>query len=81
MVSGMSLAGTFFFYGLINFCGGVLLYFILPETESRTLKEIEDHFAGVQSLKNKPKKEKLQLKEKWAAANPAMIYDDTESKL
>ncbi|XP_076632356.1 facilitated trehalose transporter Tret1 isoform X1 [Colletes latitarsis] len=81
MVNGMSLAGTFFFYGLMNVAGGVLLYFILPETEGRTLKEIEDHYAGVQSLKNKPKKKDLPFKEKWAATNPAVIYDDTESKM
>ncbi|KAG7212251.1 hypothetical protein KM043_012581 [Ampulex compressa] len=77
----MSLAGTFMFYGLINIMGGVLLYFILPETEGRTLREIEEHYAGIQSLKNRPKKEELPFKEKWAATNPAVMYDDTESKL
>lgn len=81
MVGGMSLAGTFFFYALINFIGGTLLYFILPETEGRTLREIEEHYAGVQNLKNRPKQEELQFKEKWAVTNPAVIYDDTESKL
>ncbi|XP_043796666.1 facilitated trehalose transporter Tret1-like [Apis laboriosa] len=81
MVNGMSLPGTFFFYALINFVGGILLYFILPETEGRSLKEIEEHYAGIQSLKTRPKKEKLAFKEKWAAANPAVIYDDIESKL
>lgn len=77
----MSLAGTFFFYGLINVLGGVVLYFMLPETEGRTLKEIEDHYAGVQSLKHKPKKESIPIKEKWAASNPVVICDDNESKL
>lgn len=81
MVNGMSLPGTFLFYTLINFAGGALLYFILPETEGRSLKEIEEHYAGIQSLKTRPKKEELSFKEKWAASNPAIIYDDTESKL
>ncbi|XP_060829670.1 facilitated trehalose transporter Tret1-like [Bombus pascuorum] len=81
MVNGMSLPGTFLFYTLINFAGGALLYFILPETEGRSLKEIEEHYAGIQSLKTRPKKEELAFKEKWAASNPAVIYDDTESKL
>lgn len=81
MVGGMSLAGTFLFYAMINLVGGLLLYFILPETEGRTLKEIEEHYAGVQSLKHRPKKEELPFKEKWAATNPAVIYDDNESKL
>ncbi|XP_076220601.1 facilitated trehalose transporter Tret1 isoform X2 [Nomia melanderi] len=81
MMDGMTLAGTFFFYGLINILGGVVLYFMLPETEGRTLKEIEDHYAGVQSLKHKPKKESIPIKEKWAASNPVVICDDNESKL
>ena len=45
------------------------------------MKEIEEHFAGVQNLKNRPNKEEVQFKEKWAATNPAIIYDDNESKL
>lgn len=81
MVNGMSMPGTFLFYALINFAGGVLLYFILPETEGRSLKEIEEHYAGIQSLRSRPRKEELAFKEKWAASNPAVVYDDTESKL
>ncbi|XP_043515060.1 facilitated trehalose transporter Tret1-like [Frieseomelitta varia] len=81
MVDGMSMPGTFLFYSSINFAGGVLLYFILPETEGRSLKEIEEHYAGIQSLKSRPRKEELAFKEKWAASNPAVVYDDTESKL
>ncbi|XP_017761257.1 PREDICTED: facilitated trehalose transporter Tret1-like [Eufriesea mexicana] len=80
MVNSMTLPGTFFFYCLLNLAGGVLLYFVLPETEGRSLKEIEEHYAGVQSLKTRPKKEEMAFKEKWAATNPAVIYDD-ESKL
>nr|XP_033330310.1 facilitated trehalose transporter Tret1-like [Megalopta genalis] len=81
MMNGMTLVGTFFFYGLINILGGLVLYFVLPETEGRTLKEIEDHYLGVQSLKHKPKKESIAIKEKWAATNTVMVCDDTESKL
>ncbi|CAL7942106.1 unnamed protein product [Xylocopa violacea] len=81
MVNGMTLAGTFLFYAIVNFIGGALLYFILPETEGRSLKEIQEHFAGIQNLKTRPKTEDLPFKEKWAATNPAVIYDDTESKL
>lgn len=82
MVSGMSLFGTFLFYALINFMGGWLLFVILPETEGRTLREIEEHYAGIQNLKDRPSKERHAVKEKWAAANPAVVYDETvESKL
>ncbi|KAL2727537.1 facilitated trehalose transporter Tret1-like isoform X1 [Vespula maculifrons] len=80
MKASMSLSGTLFFYALINFIGGIVLYYILPETEGRTLREIEEHYAGIQNLKDRPKKEELPFKEKWAATNPTAIYDD-ESKL
>ncbi|XP_024867862.1 facilitated trehalose transporter Tret1-like [Temnothorax curvispinosus] len=82
MVNGMSLSGTFFFYSLINAAGLCLMYLILPETEGRTLREIEEHYAGIQSLKNRPKKEQQATKEQWAVANPAIVYDENiESKL
>ncbi|XP_015186014.1 PREDICTED: facilitated trehalose transporter Tret1-like isoform X2 [Polistes dominula] len=80
MKSGMTLSGTLLFYALINCIGGIILYYILPETEGRTLREIEEHYAGIQNLKDRPKKEELPFKEKWAATNPTVIYDD-ESKL
>nr|XP_012225934.1 PREDICTED: facilitated trehalose transporter Tret1 [Linepithema humile] len=82
MVNGMSLSGTFLFYAFINFAGLCFLYVILPETEGRTLREIEEHYAGIQNLKNRPTKKQHAAKEKWAATNPAIIYDEnTESKL
>lgn len=81
MVEGMGLSGTFLFYAGVNLVGGIALYLSLPETEGRTLKEIEEHFAGIQSLKHRPKNGEIVFKEKWAAANPAMVPDDVESKL
>ncbi|XP_058790660.1 facilitated trehalose transporter Tret1-like isoform X2 [Phymastichus coffea] len=54
MVQSMTLAGTFLFFTLINFFGLIVLYFILPETEGRTLQEIEQHYAGVRNLKDRP---------------------------
>lgn len=62
MKGSMSLSGTFFFYALMNFAGGFLLYYILPETEGRTLREIEEHYAGVQNLKSSKKEEDDHLK-------------------
>ncbi|KAH0550116.1 facilitated trehalose transporter Tret1-like isoform X1 [Cotesia glomerata] len=81
MVDLMYLWGTFFFYASVNVIGFIVMYYLLPETEGRTLKEIEDHYAGIESLNNKPSKDKSQLKEKWAVSNPAMVVDDLESKL
>lgn len=37
MISSMTLAGTFWFYSAVSLLGAGLLYFILPETEGRTL--------------------------------------------
>lgn len=82
IMSGLTLSGTFFFHFLINLVGGCLLFVILPETEGRTLREIEEHYAGIQDLRDKPRKEQHVLKEKWAATNPAVVYDESsESKL
>ncbi|OXU23108.1 hypothetical protein TSAR_008500 [Trichomalopsis sarcophagae] len=81
MKYGMTLPGTFLFYASMNFVGVVGLYFMLPETEGRTLKEIEEHFAGVQRLEDRPKKANIVFKEKWAVANPQPVRDDLESRL
>ncbi|XP_032684917.1 facilitated trehalose transporter Tret1-like isoform X2 [Odontomachus brunneus] len=82
IMNGLTLSGTFFFNFLINLIGGCLLFVILPETEGRTLREIEEHYAGIQDLRNRPRKEQHVLKEKWAATNSAVVYDEnSESKL
>lgn len=56
MVATMTLAGTFWFYSSVAFVGFVILYFALPETEGRTLLEIEEHFMGKKSLYEKDSK-------------------------
>lgn len=53
MVSEITLAGTFGFYCGICFSGAVVLYFVLPETEGKTLFEITEHFASNSQLSNK----------------------------
>jgi Sugar (and other) transporter. len=40
-----SLSGLFIFYGLINLLGMAGLAVLMPETESRSLADIEEHFA------------------------------------
>lgn len=82
MVNGISLFGTFIFYALVNLAGLGYLYLMLPETEGRTLREIEEHFAGIQNLKDRPREEQHVIKEKWATANPAIVNDESiESRL
>lgn len=50
MVKLLTLAGLFWFNAAISAAGCVLIYFILPETEGRTLVEIENDFARKKSL-------------------------------
>ncbi|XP_029179060.1 facilitated trehalose transporter Tret1-like isoform X2 [Nylanderia fulva] len=82
MIRGITLSGTFIFNSLVNLAGLCFLFIMLPETENRTLMEIEEHFAGIQNLKNRPKKEQHVIKEKWAVANSAIVHDENiESRL
>ncbi|CAH0557953.1 unnamed protein product [Brassicogethes aeneus] len=53
MVSNLTLPGTFWVFGATSFIGAIILHFILPETEGKTLHEITEHFAGRSKLSNK----------------------------
>lgn len=61
MINTLTLAGTFWFYGVMSLMGCVILYFVLPETEGRTLIDIEHHFAGVRKLNDTSQKEKNEI--------------------
>ncbi|XP_023178926.2 facilitated trehalose transporter Tret1 isoform X2 [Drosophila hydei] len=50
MLSALTLPGTFAFYATVAFIGTIVLYFTLPETEGRTLGEIEAHFSKKSDL-------------------------------
>ncbi|XP_044268553.1 facilitated trehalose transporter Tret1 isoform X3 [Tribolium madens] len=53
MVAFMTLPGTFWFYSGFCFGGAVIMYFVLPETEGKTLFEIQEHFLGNLKMDNK----------------------------
>lgn len=53
MINTFTLPGVFWFYGAMSLIGTVILYFVLPETEGRTLIDIEHHFAGIRKLSDK----------------------------
>lgn len=53
MVNSLTLPGTFWFYSCVSFIGCIVLYFVLPETEGKTLYEITEHFAGIKKIDNK----------------------------
>lgn len=44
MVAALTLNGTFWFYSAVCLVGVVFLYFTLPETENRTLLDIQMFF-------------------------------------
>ena len=45
MVSGLTIQGTCWFYGVFCFVGFLFVYFFMPETKGKTLEEIEAMFA------------------------------------
>lgn len=51
----ITLPGCFLFYGLCGFLSLAYLYFKLPETEGKTLAEIEEYFS------TPPKKRKMEV--------------------
>ncbi|XP_017088655.2 facilitated trehalose transporter Tret1 isoform X6 [Drosophila bipectinata] len=65
MLSALTLPGTFAFYASVAFVGTIVLYFTLPETEGRTLGEIEAHFSkkSDMNLLRKQPSAKLPIKE------------------
>ncbi|GLV41627.1 uncharacterized protein CBL_06856 [Carabus blaptoides fortunei] len=50
MIRTLTLPGTFWMYGSLSLVGTVVLYLYLPETEGRTLRDIELHFSGVKKI-------------------------------
>ncbi|XP_074025646.1 facilitated trehalose transporter Tret1 [Leptinotarsa decemlineata] len=51
MVATFSLPGVFWFYGCVGIVGTVVLHFVLPETEGKSLFEITEHFDGGTKLR------------------------------
>lgn len=50
LLATLTLPGTFWMYSGVSLCGALVLYFILPETEGRSLVDIEEHFTGGRTL-------------------------------
>ena len=74
MLNSMTLPGTFWFYGVVSLLGCVVLYFFLPETEGRTLYEIQEHFEGSRNLLKEGKMSPVK-RENLAIANHALVPD------
>ncbi|KAF5288900.1 hypothetical protein FQA39_LY03779 [Lamprigera yunnana] len=76
-VSGLTMCGAYILYGIISFVGIIVLYYILPETEGKTLEEISDHFAGLSKLGNEVgrKHEKFSVS---GTTNPVFNYEESK---
>jgi hypothetical protein len=46
LINAVDLHGCFLFYGLLTSVGVVFVYYCLPETEGKTLGEIEKQIAS-----------------------------------
>lgn len=57
MVDAFTLPGVFLFFAIVNVVAVIVYHFVFPETEGRSLKEIEDHFMGIRDLKERKKDE------------------------
>lgn len=51
MIHSLTLPGTFWLYGALSLIGTIILYYTLPETEGRTLHDIQLHFSGQKKIK------------------------------
>lgn len=62
MIFAFTLPGVFLFNSIICFLGTIVLYFVLPETEGKSLDEILSHFKGETKLDNKVRHSKTRLR-------------------
>ncbi|KAK5647004.1 hypothetical protein RI129_005468 [Pyrocoelia pectoralis] len=53
LIDTLSLHGVYSLYAGISFIGVTVLYFVLPETEGKSLPDITNHFKGLSKLSNK----------------------------
>lgn len=81
MVSAITIPGTFWFYGTVGIVGAIVLHFVLPETEGKTLFEITEHFAGRSKMNNKVFKHKKPLTGEVNEAYKPEKYEQFESRL
>lgn len=58
MVAVLTLPGTFWFYSGVCFGGLVILFFILPETEGKSLFNITERFLGNSKIDNNVKRKR-----------------------
>ncbi|XP_053624848.1 facilitated trehalose transporter Tret1-like isoform X2 [Plodia interpunctella] len=82
MVDRFAVWGTYGFYSFVGITGCFAFYFVLPETEGKTLNQIENHYAGITRLTNevyrskkRPKKVISSVYETNGTINPSFEPD------
>lgn len=83
VIDYINLSGTLLVYAIVSIIGFVVLYAIMPETEGVTLEDIQEHFADKSKtfVKKINRSDKIKGKQKWAASNPALELDHTETHI
>lgn len=70
MVEYITLPGVFIFFAFDALVGLVTFYFIIPETEGKTLVEIEEHYAGIKKLESHENTKKKASENKKGQSTP-----------
>lgn len=83
VIDQINLSGTLFVYALISVIGCVVLYAMMPETEGVPLEDIQNHFADKSKtfVMKIERSDKIKGKNGWAASNPALELDHTETHI
>lgn len=83
VVDHIKLSGTFLLYAIVSIIGCVVLYTIMPETEGISLEDIQEHFANKSKtfVTKIERSDKIKKKKMWAASNPALELDLTETHM
>lgn len=79
----IDLSGTFLMYAIVSIVGCVVLYTMMPETEGVPLVDIQEHFANKSKTfaTQIERSDKIKGKKTWAATNPALELDHTETHI
>ncbi|KAK4880578.1 hypothetical protein RN001_008724 [Aquatica leii] len=76
MASTITIFGVYLFYGSVCLLGIIIMYFLLPETEGKTLEEITSHFEGLSKLGNNVKRKRQASN--YAHVNMSFKDDEVE---
>ncbi|KAF5299384.1 hypothetical protein FQR65_LT09425 [Abscondita terminalis] len=74
IIDSFTIFGTYMLYASICFIGIIIMYYILPETEGKTLQEISDHFEGITKLDKNIRRKRPRMTNN-THINPCLVND------